>query len=288
MAKQKVPSPDALVPAADYDGLLGEVVVLLETARRTAARAVNAVMTATYWEIGRRIVEVEQRGRERAAYGSLLIERLAADLSKQFGRGFSQRNLEQMRLFYLGWPIAQTVSVQFEEEISPTVSAKSAGQTGLIRQTPAVESGVGRAQTSSAESPPEKPQTPSGKLQTVSAKSQATPPVGLVTISDLAARFPLPWSHYVRLLAVKDENARRFYEQEGSGEGGPSARSTGRSAASSTSGPCSPGTRRRCSAKGRCRNRAISSRPRKRSRTRSCWSSSTSRTSTRSTTWKKP
>ena len=214
MAKQKVPSPDALVPAADYDGLLGEVVVLLETARRTAARAVNAVMTATYWEIGRRIVEVEQRGRERAAYGSLLIERLAADLSKQFGRGFSQRNLEQMRLFYLGWPIAQTVSAQFEEEISPTVSAKSAGQTGLIRQTPAVESGVGRAQTSSAESPPEKPQTPSGKLQTVSAKSQATPPVGLVTISDLAARFPLPWSHYVRLLAVKDENARRFYEQE--------------------------------------------------------------------------
>ena len=59
MAKQKVPSPDALVPAADYNGLLGEVVVLLETARRTAARAVNAVMTAAYWEIGRRIVEVE-------------------------------------------------------------------------------------------------------------------------------------------------------------------------------------------------------------------------------------
>ena len=78
MAKQKVPSPDALVPAADYDGLLGEVVVLLETARRTAARAVNAVMTATYWEIGRRIVEVEQRGERRAEYGASLIERLAA------------------------------------------------------------------------------------------------------------------------------------------------------------------------------------------------------------------
>ena len=57
------PQPDALIPTADYDGLLGEVVVLLETARRTAARAVNAVMTATYWEIGRRIVEVEQRGK---------------------------------------------------------------------------------------------------------------------------------------------------------------------------------------------------------------------------------
>ena len=80
MAKRKAPIPERLVPAADYDGLLGEVVVLLESARRTAVRAVNAVMTATYWEIGRRIVEVEQRGRERAAYGSQLIERLAADL----------------------------------------------------------------------------------------------------------------------------------------------------------------------------------------------------------------
>jgi len=78
MAKRNAPSPDSLVPAAEYDGLLGEVVVLLESARRTAARAVNAAMTATYWEIGRRIVEVEQRGRERAAYGSQLIERLAS------------------------------------------------------------------------------------------------------------------------------------------------------------------------------------------------------------------
>ena len=215
MAKRKAPSPDALIPAADYDGLLGEVVVLLESARRTAARAVNAVMTATYWEIGRRIVEVEQRGRERAAYGSQLIERLAADLSKHFGRGFSQRNLEQMRLFYLGWPIAQTVSAQFEEEISPTVSAKSAGQTGLIRQTPTVESGIGKAQPPSAESPPENSQTPSGKLPRVSAKSVTAAEAHVERLRvDLAARFPLPWSHYVRLLAVKDENARHFYEQE--------------------------------------------------------------------------
>ena len=51
-----------MIPAADYGGLLGDVVLLLETARRTSARAVNAVMTATYWEIGRRIVEVEQQG----------------------------------------------------------------------------------------------------------------------------------------------------------------------------------------------------------------------------------
>src|SRR5271165_7156966 len=103
MAKRKVPSPDALVPAADYDGLLGEVVVLLDSARRTSARAVNAVMTATYWEIGRRIVEVEQRGDQRADYGDELVKRLAADLTSRFGRGFSDRSLYKMRLFYLSY-----------------------------------------------------------------------------------------------------------------------------------------------------------------------------------------
>ena len=87
MANRKFLSTDTLVPAAGYDGLLGEVVVLLESARRTAARAVNAVMTATYWEIGRRIVEVEQRGSTRAEYGDVLIKRLAADLTARFGVG---------------------------------------------------------------------------------------------------------------------------------------------------------------------------------------------------------
>ena len=203
MAKRKAPSPDALIPAADYDGLLGEVVVLLESARHTAARAVNAVMTAAYWEIGRRIVEVEQRGERRAEYGASLIERLSLDLTKRFGRGFSRANLEYMRRFFEYWPIPQTPSGEF-----------TAVPSGRIQQTPAVESGVGKAQTSSAESPPEKPQTPSGKLQTAPAKSQTAHPVGLVTISDLAARFPLPWSHYVRLLAVEKDDARRFYEHE--------------------------------------------------------------------------
>ena len=58
MAKKKARTPPAaMIPAADYGGLLGDVVLLLETARRTTARAVNAVMTATYGEIGRRIVD---------------------------------------------------------------------------------------------------------------------------------------------------------------------------------------------------------------------------------------
>ncbi len=183
MAKRKVPSPDALVPTADYDGLLGEVVVLLETARRTAVHAVNTVMTATYWEIGRRIVEVEQRGSRQAGYGDVLIKRLATDLTARFGRGFSWRNLYLMRAFHLAY--------------------------GDILQTPSARSAQATLDPASPNRPPGK-----GILQTLSAKSQTTQPVGLVTISDLAARFPLPWSHYVRLLAVKKDDARRFYEQE--------------------------------------------------------------------------
>nr|WP_318232461.1 DUF1016 N-terminal domain-containing protein [Cupriavidus sp. CV2] len=72
-------------------------------------------MTASYWEIGRRIVEFEQGGQDRTAYGQALFKRLSADLSTRFGRGFSERNLEQMRSFYQEWPL---------ERISQTASAK--------------------------------------------------------------------------------------------------------------------------------------------------------------------
>lgn len=74
-------------------------------------------MTATYWEIGRYIVEFEQQGSDRAEYGQMLVRHLANDLTSRFGRGFSKRNLEQMRFFYREYPrsqIAQTVSAQFD------------------------------------------------------------------------------------------------------------------------------------------------------------------------------
>jgi len=95
-----------LIPAVGdgYAGIHGDIVALLEAARRSAARSVNALMTASYWEIGRRIVEFEQGGQERAAYGKALLKRLSADLSAQFGRGFGVDSLESMRLFYLTYP----------------------------------------------------------------------------------------------------------------------------------------------------------------------------------------
>ncbi|MEK7243938.1 MAG: PDDEXK nuclease domain-containing protein, partial [Thermodesulfobacteriota bacterium] len=86
-------------------------------ARRSSVRAVNAIMTATYWEIGRRIVEYEQQCKLRAQYGAQLLERLSLDLNKRFGRGFSVINLRTMRRFYEYWHdvrIRQTPSVEFK------------------------------------------------------------------------------------------------------------------------------------------------------------------------------
>jgi predicted nuclease of restriction endonuclease-like (RecB) superfamily len=165
MAKRK--ARGAMTPrGTDYDGFLTAVAGLIEQSRRAVARAVNGVMSATYYELGRRIVEFEQGGKARAEYGEEVIDKLAADLTKRFGRGFSRSNLFQIRNFYTGWEIVQTPS-------------------GLSQL---------RARGDSA-----------GKVQTLSAIS-----VPLLT----ADSFPLPWSHYVRLMTVPDLTARRFYEEE--------------------------------------------------------------------------
>lgn len=103
-----------------YKNIHAEIVKLLSAARSAAARNVNAIMTVTYWEIGRRIVVLEQKGEHRAGYGDQLIEQLSKDLYRQFGRGFGQTNLKQMRAFYLAWPtprIRQTASDKFGNPI---------------------------------------------------------------------------------------------------------------------------------------------------------------------------
>lgn len=170
-------SASALPAAVSYQELAGGIAELLERARRTSARAVNALMTATYWEIGRRIVEYEQGGKDRAEYGAGLIERLSQDLTRRFGRGFSRQNLWQMRAFHLAWP---------------------------IERLEAVRSRTGRAQ--------EILQTPSGESR--EPMILPTSPGESVPLTALARCFPLPWSAYVRLVAVKNEEARRFYESE--------------------------------------------------------------------------
>ena len=102
---------------AQYQAIFGDVSRIVDSARQSAARSVNAVMTAVYWRIGQRIVEFEQSGEERAEYGTALIKRLAADLTQRFGRGFGPVNLSQMKRFYLLWSaerIFQTPSEKLE------------------------------------------------------------------------------------------------------------------------------------------------------------------------------
>lgn len=91
------------VSPGNYGRLISDISGVLEQARRGAARSVNAILTATYGEIGRRIVEHELGGKATSEYGERLLERLSADLTARHGRGFSRSNVAHMRaLSYLG------------------------------------------------------------------------------------------------------------------------------------------------------------------------------------------
>jgi len=82
---------------------------ILETARNNAYRAVNFAMVAAYWNVGREIIEEEQRGKEKAEYGRRLIVGLSVKLIAEFGKGFDVSNLWHMRQFYLLFPILDAV-----------------------------------------------------------------------------------------------------------------------------------------------------------------------------------
>lgn len=114
MAKKPVKSKTAL-PAEPILPLVQEIRDLVQSARRAAAQNVNTLQVITNFEIGRRIVEYEQKGSKRAEYGKQTLIELSRQLNTEFGRGFSKTNLEYMRRFYLEYhdtvpQIPQTVS----------------------------------------------------------------------------------------------------------------------------------------------------------------------------------
>lgn len=156
--------------------LFKQAITLVHQAREHVAKQTNNVMVFTYFELGRLIVEHEQGGNTKAEYGKETIKELSIHLNENFGDGFSERNLELMRLFF------SIYSKRFKAFQKP--------------------------QTLSAElSTKQKPETLSRKSkafvipQTVSAKS----------FSDI---FPLSWSHYVILCRIKNDDERSFYEIE--------------------------------------------------------------------------
>ena len=101
------------------------VVQILNTARKSVIQTVNQTMVYSYFEIGRIIVEEEQKGEIRAEYGKMILKGLSERLSKEFGRGFSVDNLENMRRFYLTYSITEKQSHNSTFENSETVSRNS-------------------------------------------------------------------------------------------------------------------------------------------------------------------
>ena len=130
----------------NYSSLLDRIADILVEARTKAVREINKAQVLAYWEIGREIVEFEQKGKARAEYGEELIKRLSEDMTEKFGKGFSEMNLRNMRRFYLEFPtqIQQTLSVKSKK--SETLSRKC-----IIQQTVSAES--------------QKSQTVSGKFE---------------------------------------------------------------------------------------------------------------------------
>ena len=86
------------------------IVKLVQNAKAQLATSVNSIMTETYWNIGKYIVEIEQDGKATAIYGSKLLTNLSHELTLRMGKGYSRPNLNNMRKFYLRYPNCQTVS----------------------------------------------------------------------------------------------------------------------------------------------------------------------------------
>ncbi len=97
------------VPSPDLQPLLATLGQLIALARQQAVRAVDVIQVQTCWDLGRHIVEFEQGGAERAAYGQRLLPTLAQSLTAEFGKGFDATNLRHMRAFYLAFPIRDAV-----------------------------------------------------------------------------------------------------------------------------------------------------------------------------------
>lgn len=131
-------------------------------------------MTITYFEIGKIIVEEEQNGKDRAEYGKQLLKNLSKQLTKEFGKGFSIRNLEQIRQFYI-------------------IYSKSESLTRIL--------GIKNTQSLTAE-------FKSQKTQTVSAEFKK------LDYQTLDSFFKLTFSHYIFLMRIDDEKERRFYKIE--------------------------------------------------------------------------
>jgi hypothetical protein len=95
-----------------YSELIDTIGSLLQQGRQQAVQSVNTILVQTYWHIGQHIVEFEQKGNQKAEYGSQLLDILSNDLTQSYGKGFGRSNLLQIRQFYIKFQNIQTLSGQ--------------------------------------------------------------------------------------------------------------------------------------------------------------------------------
>lgn len=154
--------------------LFQQVAVLLKNAQQQVLRTVNSTMVFTYFEIGRMIVEEEQNGKERADYGKQVLKGLSVQLTKEFGKGFSLSNLEQIRKFYMIYSKSETLLriSQIQNSQSVIVESESTIPQSLIVEFKKFD------------------------------------------YHTLISFFKLTWTHYLFLMRIVDENERSFYEIE--------------------------------------------------------------------------
>jgi len=141
----------------EYNNLVDTISQIIISAQNNIAKTVNKTMIITYWNVGKYIVEFEQNGKKRAEYGTALLKEIGLDLTARIGKGFSWRNLYNMKRLYLEFPILQTMSAKSNID----------------------------------------------KLQTSSAKLENE-----ILINSMNK---LNWSHFVRLLSLKNKDERNFY-----------------------------------------------------------------------------
>lgn len=166
--------------------LFQQVVELLQNARQQVLRTVNQTMTITYFEIGRMIVEEEQRGKDRAEYGKQILKGLSEQLKNEFGKGFSVENLDRMRKFYRVYSISSSLMRILEITNSSSVMTNS----NILDLNSEIDNAV-----------ISKPQSVTGEFKNEIPQS-------------LISFFKLTWTHYIFLMRIDDEKERRFYEIE--------------------------------------------------------------------------
>ncbi|MBD1909842.1 MULTISPECIES: PDDEXK nuclease domain-containing protein [unclassified Leptolyngbya] len=198
----------------EYDRLLAGISDVNRVSQVAVARAVNQTLTLRNWLVGAYIIEYEQNGVDRAAYGTQLIETLAKDLKKQGIKGFAVSNLRNFRQFALTYPhLAQ-------DTLLPQLLASARLLPAEIHQTASGEWVVAEIhQTTSGESQglrSPSPTNPSGlAFPSLQSRAETEPPLRWQNAAYYQKLFvTLSWSHLLELCRIGDRLKRAFYELE--------------------------------------------------------------------------